>query len=170
MTVVHEHLRETMIDSTPGQEPRPWFPRRTRRLGLALVCCGAATVVWLLGLARSLPATAYVQHWSAMWVGLDALEALGLTATGVLLLRRDAWSCLTAAATAALLVVDAWFDILTSLAAGTELAMALAMALGAELPLATLCVVVAVRSLPRQKTAGPPRCNPDCVAGAHSVR
>ncbi|MCW8378686.1 hypothetical protein [Streptomyces justiciae] len=107
-----------------------------------------ALVLWLLVLAASLPTAAEVQNWSAMWVGLDALEALGLAATGVLLLRGDPHRCLTAAATAALLIVDAWIDVLTSLP-GSELAPALAMALGAELPLATLCVVIAVRSIPR---------------------
>ncbi|MEU5331965.1 hypothetical protein AB0G51_01325 [Streptomyces asoensis] len=122
------------------------MPSFTRRLGSALVCCGVALVLWLVVLATSLPAAARVSHWPALWVGLDALEALGLAATGVLLLRRDPRRGLTAAATAALLVVDAWFDVLTSLP-GIELATALTMALGVELPLATLCVVLAVRAL-----------------------
>lgn len=153
MTVIHDHLRDTAGDNAPprASEPRP--SSRIRRLGLALVACGVVLVVWLLGLARSLPTTVHVQHWSAVWVGIDTLEALGLVATGVLLLRRDARRCLTAAATAMLLVVDAWLDLLTSMA-GSELATALAMALGVELPLATLCAMVAVRSLPRHKGAG----------------
>ena len=47
-------------------------------------------------------------------------------------------------ATATLLVVDAWFDILTS-HRGEELAVAITMALVVELPLAALCLVIAWR-------------------------
>jgi hypothetical protein len=93
-----------------------------------------------------------VPNWPALWGGLDAFEALGLVATGFLLLRRDPRRCLTASATAALLVVDAWFDTLTSLP-GTEFATAITLALGVELPLATICVVLAVRCLPRHEVA-----------------
>ncbi|MFR0352586.1 hypothetical protein [Streptomyces sediminimaris] len=69
------------------------------------------------GAADALPAAPSVPRWSAARVGL---EALGLTATGALLLRRDPRHPLTAAATAALLIVDAWFDIVAS-ARGAEL-------------------------------------------------
>ncbi|MFJ9904462.1 hypothetical protein ACIRVK_16465 [Streptomyces sp. NPDC101152] len=117
---------------------------RSRHLGLALVGCGAAMVPWLVVLARTLPDTAQVRHWSTAWVGLDALEALGLTVTGRLLLCRDPRHGLTATATAALLVVDAWFDVTTA-APGPELTAAVAMALGVELPMAALCTTLAVR-------------------------
>lgn len=77
----------------------------------------------------------------------DVFAVLGLAATGVLLLRRDPRRCLTAVATAVFLVVDAWLGVLTALP-GSELATALAVALGVKLPLATLCGVLAVCSLP----------------------
>lgn len=120
---------------------------RRRWLGGALIGCGAAMVPWLVVLADTLPATARVPHWSTAWVGLDALEALGLASTGLMVLRRDPRRCLPAAATAALLVVDAWFDVTTS-RPGPELATAITMALCAELPMAALCTVLAVRALP----------------------
>ena len=136
----------------PGPSSRPKWPGgEPRYLGLALVGCGVAMLPWLVVLAKTLPATTRVRHWSTAWVGLDALEALGLATTGRLLLRRDPRCALTATATAALLVTDAWFDVTTS-AAGAEFTAAVAMALGAELPMATLCTLLAVRSLPR-----PPR-------------
>jgi len=141
---------------------------RRRWPGMALIGCGLALLPWLLVLAAALPTAPSVPHWSAAWVGLDALEALGLTATGALLLRRDPRHPLTAAATAALLIVDAWFDIVTS-ARGAELAAAIAMAAFAELPMAALCVVLATASC-RPGFPGhdrPPHLRrPDVTAGA----
>jgi hypothetical protein len=77
------------------------------------------------------------------WAGLDALECLGLLSTAVLRTRGDDRHRLTAAATGTLLLVDAWFDVVTA-APGGELAGAIAMALGAELPLAAVCAALAL--------------------------
>ncbi|MEW1640052.1 hypothetical protein AB0469_39065 [Streptomyces sp. NPDC093801] len=129
-----------------AQEPRP--ARGMRRAGWLLVACGLTLLPWLYVLASGLPATATAAHWPVVWVGLDALEALGLIATGLLAARGDRRHALAAAATATLLVVDAWFDTTTA-APGGDFATALAMALGAELPLAALCGRLALRALGR---------------------
>ncbi|MGW5114326.1 hypothetical protein ACWEQ8_02555 [Streptomyces noursei] len=129
-----------------AEEPRP--ARGMRRAGGLLVACGLALLPWLYVLATGLPATATVAHWPIAWVGLDALEALGLIATGLLAARGDRRHALAAAATATLLVVDAWFDTTTA-APGGDFATAVAMALGAELPLAALCGRLALRALSR---------------------
>jgi hypothetical protein len=123
------------------------FPRRRWRQrlpGLALLASGAGMVPWLTYLAITLPARTSVPHWSAAWVGLDVMEALGLAVTGWLVRRGDPRRCLAAAATAMLLVVDAWFDIST---AGSGLTGAVAMAACAELPMAAVCSVVACRAV-----------------------
>jgi hypothetical protein len=117
-----------------------------RHLGLALLACGGGMVPWLFVLAVTLPGTTRVPHWSLAWVGLDALEAIGLASTGWLLRRNDPRRCLTAMATSALLITDAWFDITTS-GSGGALAEAIAMAVFAEIPMAVLCAVLAYRSL-----------------------
>ncbi|MER5806219.1 hypothetical protein [Streptomyces mirabilis] len=62
------------------------------------------------------------------------------------MLRRDPRRCFTATATASLLVVDAWFDV-TASQPGLELATAVVMAVCAELPMAALRTVLAVRAL-----------------------
>ncbi len=121
-----------------------------RYLGWALTGAGAAMVPWLFVLATELPAHTTAVHWNTVWVGLDSLEALGLASTGLLLRRRDARAGLTAAATATLLAVDAWFDVLTS-ASGADRAVAIAMAAGAELPMAALCAYLAVRLYPKSE-------------------
>lgn len=56
--------------------------------------------------------------------------------------RRSPWLEGVATAAAALLVVDAWFDILTS-ATHVELGIAIGEAVVVELPLAALCVLLA---------------------------
>ncbi|WP_201776421.1 hypothetical protein [Streptacidiphilus carbonis] len=117
---------------------QPALPRPDL-VGRALVWLGLVLVPWLGVLAAS-------GAWN--WVGLDSLEAAGLVVTGLLLRRADPRHCLTAAGTAMLLLTDAWFDVTTA-APGQALALAVAMAVLAELPLAYLCARLALRSLPR---------------------
>lgn len=120
--------------------------RRPVRLSTVLTVAGLALLPWMVVLARTMPAAATVEvsHWAAAWIGFDALLAVGLAGTGVLLRRGDPRVSPVAAATAALLLMDAWFDVTTS--AGTSgQGMALVLALAAELPMAGLCAVVAAR-------------------------
>lgn len=121
-----------------------WSPWPAR----ALIGAGLAMIPWLFVLAVQLPPTASAQHWPAAWVGLDTMEALGLVTTGVLVRLRDERRCLAAAATAALLVVDAWFDVTTS-APGADHLMALLLAVFLELPIASLCAALALRTVSR---------------------
>jgi hypothetical protein len=74
------------------------------------------------------------------------MEGFCLLGTGLLLLRRDQRVSPVAAVTAALLLVDAWFDVTTS-SSGRALVVALAMALLVELPLCALCALIAARGL-----------------------
>lgn len=127
---------------------RPWP-------GYVLVVSGVALLPWLVVLATGLPTTATAPHWTVAWVGLDAMEAAGLMATGLLTLRGSAHRAPVAAATAMLLVCDAWFD--TTTASGSGFGTAVLMAAGAELPLAAVCAVLAFRAargpLVRQRSA-----------------
>lgn len=110
-----------------------------RRLSRVLTASGLALVPWMAGLA------VVGLRWCAAWVGLDALEALGLVASGLLLGRGDRRCSLTAAATATLLVADAWFDTTTA-APGLGLVTAVASAACLELPLAALCTLLSART------------------------
>jgi len=124
---------------------RPGHCWPVRKLGWLLGTAGLVMVPWLVVLGRVLPDRIMVGHWAISWVGLDTMEVVGLLATAWLLRRRDDRAALTATATATLLLVDAWFDVNTS-APGAEFATAVVMALGGELPLAVLCLVIAVRT------------------------
>ena len=96
---------------------------------------GIVLVPWTVFLVQSLPSTHAAAHWDIAWAGFDVGLALLLLGVAV-----SAWRRSTAAA--ALLVVDAWFDILTS-STRLELAVAIAEAVLVELPLAALCYLLA---------------------------
>lgn len=117
----------------------------TRRwLPAGLIAAGTALIPWLIVMAAELPPTATARHWGAAWAGLDAMEVIGLLATGALLARRDDRGRLTAMATATLLVADAWLDVMTA-PAGHGQVIAIAMAALGEVPVAAVCTAVALR-------------------------
>lgn len=138
--------RPVPVTTTPLPEPASGpGPRRDRSRWLAgaIAAAGAGLIPWMVILARTLPSSARAAHWGAAWVGLDALEALGLITTGLLLIRRDSRYCLTAAATAVLLLADAWLDTATA-PPGREQLLAAGLALFAELPAAAVCGALAL--------------------------
>jgi hypothetical protein len=94
------------------------------------------TVVVLL---VTLPSTHQSEHWDIAWGGFDVMLALMLVAVALTAWRGSAWLEAAAASAATLLVVDAWFDVLTA-SNGTELAIAIVEAVFVELPLALLCL------------------------------
>ena len=130
------------------------------RLGrLVALAVGAFLLPWCAVLGATLPATARAQNWSLAWMGLDAAEAAAALLTAVLLSRGSPRAGLAAAAGATLLVVDAWFDVCTSLP-GLDRALAVGEAIGVELPLAAAAIWFAVtltRDIPVGRPAGPRR-------------
>ncbi|MEU9114291.1 hypothetical protein AB0D04_21520 [Streptomyces sp. NPDC048483] len=124
--------------SYAAQEKVRLSPAR-RLQGRILTGAGLALLPWLGYLAGTLPPAE-----AAAWVALDALEAACLLAAGTRLLRADPHHRAPAAAAAVLLLADACIDMATA-APGAELATAIAMAVGAELPLAGLCALLAAR-------------------------
>ena len=111
---------------------------------LILLCAAAVLLVpWMVVLGLTLPANTEVRHWSLAWIGLDVLLAAGCAATALLGLRGDSRARLTSSATAAVAVLDAWFDMTTA-PSGPALAQAAACAV-AEAALAGACVFLALR-------------------------
>lgn len=100
----------------------------------------------IITLNSTLAQTAMAHHWRMTWVGLDVAEALAFLVTAVLLFCRSALVVITASVAAAMLWLDAWFDVLTS-PAGKKLVIAARLALSVELPLGLFCLLVAVKAL-----------------------
>jgi uncharacterized membrane protein len=99
--------------------------------------CGVLLVPWIWVLIEELHGQAGKRSFDSSWVGLDFLEAVCLLTVARLLSRRHRATSPVAAATAAVLCMDAWFDT-WSAAPQLPYAEALAMAWFAELPLAAL--------------------------------
>jgi hypothetical protein len=124
------------------------LPRVTPLFALASVLL----VPWVAVLGVVLPSTHRSAHWNIAWVGFDVALAFALLAVAVTAWRRSAWLEGAATATATLLFVDAWFDVLTA-STGAELVVAVAEAVLVELPLAVLCLVLARRVARRLQRA-----------------
>lgn len=119
----------------------PTLRRVAERIGLkglvAIIGGGlfAWMVPWCVYLAMTLPATALASNWSIAWVGFDVALAAVAGATAWFAHRNDVRAGLTALAAAVMLMMDAWFDVMTG-GAGSGLAMSLGLAVGLNLPLA----------------------------------
>ena len=124
-----------MRPESAGWRPARWVVPLFSLAGIVLV-------PWILVLVRSLPSTHAAAHWDIAWAGFDLALAFLLLGVAVAAWRRSPWLEGAATAAAALLAVDAWFDILTS-SAHVELAIAIAEAALVELPLAVLLVLLA---------------------------
>jgi predicted branched-subunit amino acid permease len=99
-------------------------------------------VPWVVLLVIVLPTKHESAHWDIAWAGFDVVLAVLLLAVALTAWRRSPWLESAASAAAALLFVDAWFDVLTA-SSGTELSIAVVEALLVELPLALLCLLLA---------------------------
>jgi len=109
--------------------------RRPRLLARLFAVSGVLLVPWIWVLIEQLHGQAGKRSFDSSWVGLDVLEAVCLLTVARLVSRRHRLTSPVAAATAAILCMDAWFDT-WSAAPQLPYAEALAMAWFAELPLA----------------------------------
>ena len=121
--------------------PERVVPRWT---GWAMLGGGVLMLPWVAGLAVVLPERAEAAHYSAAWVGFDLALCALLVRTGWLAQHGREHIELSAAMTGTLLMVDAWFDVVTANDRG-DLLVALALALFAELPMAAFCLWIAGR-------------------------
>lgn len=127
-----------------GARSSSWSRRMRRHGGSVLLAVSIALIPWTLVLAYTLPMRHRVIHWDAIWVGFDVALALVLVLTAIAALRGRPWLPIPATASGTLLACDAWFDVLT--AHGTDqAAIALFEAALVELPLAGLCLWMALR-------------------------
>jgi NADH:ubiquinone oxidoreductase subunit K len=124
---------------------RPSPRRHSGEVGRLYLLLTVGLLGWIVVLALRLPSHHVAPHYGLAWIGFDVGLAGVMLATGVLAMRRSPRLVLTAAATAAMLVTDAWFDVTTSV--GSGLVVSLVRAAAVELPLAGLSLRVATHAL-----------------------
>jgi hypothetical protein len=109
----------------------------------ALLAVAALVLIpWAIALGQMLPSRHVANHWDAAWTGFDFILACSLLATAYAALRRRDLLRGLAAVSGTLLLCDAWFDVLTS-SPGTDLEVAILLAVLGELPLAMVCFLLA---------------------------
>jgi hypothetical protein len=130
-----------------GEEPG--FPfdavrRRARRMAWVYAVAGVLLIPWTVYLAVSLPRRVVDTHYRGAWVGFDILLVTAIVLTAYFAFRVDSRVQLPATATATLLIVDAWFDVMT---AGRHkgVGLALLIAVCVELPAALGSLLLARR-------------------------
>lgn len=112
--------------------------RVVRWAGPAFALFSLILLPWIAYLAYSLPSRQVSADYDVAWAGFDIMLLIALASSGYLALRRSRYLATAATAAATLLVVDAWFDVMTTLP-GQRLEP-VALAAGVELPLASVCV------------------------------
>jgi hypothetical protein len=122
----------------PGRPVPGW-------VGPLFLALAFVTVPWIVLLWARLPSRDLSGHYRLAWVGFDILLAAALARTGWTAWRGLDHVELPAVASATLLVVDAWFDVTTA-SSRAAAGFALGSALLVELPLAGLCVWIAVNA------------------------
>jgi len=105
-------------------------------------------IPWDTYLALSLPQRQISPHYRGSWVIYDAVLCIVLARIGWLAHKRNPKIVISAAAGAALLFADAWFDVSSAYGNDDHLE-ALLFAVFLELPGAYLCARIAARALKR---------------------
>jgi hypothetical protein len=107
-----------------------------------LALTAVALLPWTLWLTYSLPSRHVTPHYDLAWVGFDVALLTAFIVTAICAVRSSQWLVPAAAATATMLLCDAWFDVVTSGAPGERIEAVLQAALG-ELPLSAICWYIA---------------------------
>jgi hypothetical protein len=111
--------------------------RLVRWAGPLFALLSVGLLPWIAYIAISLPARQLSPNYDIAWAGFDLLLFGGLASTAYFALRRSRYLSSAATATGTILIVDAWFDVMTS--PSHELPQALVLCIVVELPLAALC-------------------------------
>lgn len=138
-----ETSRTEELEGTLTRELRPTrvVPRWA---GWLVIAAGVVMLPWIAGLSFVLPTSHEAAHYDASWIGFDLGLCAMLLRTGWLAQKGREHIELSAAMTGTLLLVDAWFDVVTA-DSRSELTLALALALFGELPLAAFFLWIAGR-------------------------
>lgn len=131
--------------SAKRQSKRVKLPIPTWAGALYFILC-LVLVPWTIHLSYALPTRHLSEHWDLSWGGLDVGIMVALLLTAALAFKKSKWVTIPATTVGTLLIVDAWFDILSS-RRGLELNEAILMAVFFEVPIALMSFLLAYHVL-----------------------
>ena len=102
-------------------------------IGVLIVLASSLLTAWIFYLIFALPTTYRAENWDVAWIGFDIAMLICLAATAWAILKRRQLAIPGAMVSATFLVIDSWFDVITS-QAGLDFKLALASALFVEIP------------------------------------
>ncbi len=111
-----------------------------RQLKLNSILLLIASIIltgWIIYLVFALPPSYRARHWDLAWVGFDLAMLSSLMTTGWAMWKRRQIAIPGAMVSATFLIIDSWFDVVTS-NQGVDFNIALASALLIEIPSAIL--------------------------------
>lgn len=108
------------------------------------VSAAVVLIPWIVVLFNVQYAGLAARHSRLVWGGFDCFLVLGFALTAYRLATRSPRGATTAAVTGTMLLVDAWFDVLTARHPAAQVTAVL-MAVFAEIPCAVICFYVARR-------------------------
>jgi hypothetical protein len=117
--------------------------RRRRIIDLLVITC-LGLIPWIIVLGLTLPRRYVANHWTLAWVGFDVALLCALATTAWAAWRRRQVVIIAALVTGTMLVLDAWFDIVTD-STTRDLIISVVTAAFGELPLAVLTFLGAFR-------------------------
>jgi len=118
--------------------------QEARRMAWLYAAAAVFLVPWIVFLAVTLPGRDVDRHYNLAWVGFDVLLVFAIIRTAWYAFHIDPRVQIPAAATATLLIVDAWFDMTTS-GGRNQFLEAAVMAVCVEIPAALFSLYLARR-------------------------
>ncbi len=101
---------------------------------------------WIVYLSQSLPSRQIAGNWDTAWVGFDVAILVLVVLTAILAYRRSARLAPVASSLATILIVDAWFDVMTA-NPGIQQVQALIFAILIEVPMALITFTLVHQAL-----------------------
>ncbi len=102
-------------------------------IGVLIVLASLVLAAWILYLIFDLPTSYRAENWNIAWIGFDIAMLICLATTAWAILNRRQVAIPGAMVSATFLMIDSWFDAITS-QAGLDFKLALASALLVEIP------------------------------------
>lgn len=110
------------------------------------ICSSIILLPWTIYLGASLPAHHLSAHWDVSWTGLDVGLVITMLTTSILAYLKSRWLVITSSMVGSLLLVDAWFDVMSERRA-SQFYQSLFLAIFIEIPMALTSYYIACRVL-----------------------